>query len=113
MLRLVLLVAAVGVLARLDELAGDEAARIEDGEDREERRELAADRGHTAKASIPLGGNGSVVAMSTTHEHQGMDATWTVALSATLHCLTGCAIGEVLGMIIGSALGWSAGATVA
>ena len=52
--------------------------------------------------------------MSTTHEHrQGLDATWTVALSATLHCLTGCAIGEVLGMIIGSALGWSAGATVA
>jgi hypothetical protein len=30
-----------------------------------------------------------------------------VALSATLHCLTGCAIGEVLGMIIGTALGWS------
>jgi len=42
-----------------------------------------------------------------------MDATWSVALSATLHCLTGCAIGEVLGMIIGSALGWSNGATVA
>jgi Domain of unknown function (DUF4396) len=30
-----------------------------------------------------------------------------VALSATLHCLTGCAIGEVVGMIIGTALGWS------
>jgi hypothetical protein len=42
-----------------------------------------------------------------------MEASWTVALSATLHCLTGCAIGEVLGMIIGSALGWSNGATVA
>jgi hypothetical protein len=28
-----------------------------------------------------------------------------VALSATLHCLTGCAIGEVLGMVIGTALG--------
>ena len=28
------------------------------------------------------------------------------AFSATLHCLTGCAIGEVLGMVIGSALGW-------
>jgi Domain of unknown function (DUF4396) len=45
------------------------------------------------------------------HEHH--DASWTMALSATLHCLTGCAIGEVLGMIIGSALGWSNGATVA
>jgi len=36
-----------------------------------------------------------------------------VALSATLHCLTGCAIGEVLGMIIGSALGWSNWGTIA
>jgi len=47
------------------------------------------------------------------HARQGMDASWSVALSATLHCLTGCAIGEVLGMIIGTALGWSSGATVA
>ena len=30
-----------------------------------------------------------------------------LAISATLHCLTGCAIGEVLGMVIGTALGWS------
>jgi Domain of unknown function (DUF4396) len=29
------------------------------------------------------------------------------AFSATVHCLTGCSIGEVLGMVIGSALGWS------
>jgi hypothetical protein len=29
-----------------------------------------------------------------------------LALSATVHCLTGCAIGEVLGMVIGTALGW-------
>ena len=36
-----------------------------------------------------------------------------VALSATLHCLTGCAIGEVLGMIIGTALGFSQWGTVA
>lgn len=41
------------------------------------------------------------------------DASWTTALSATLHCLTGCAIGEVLGMIIGTALGWADGPTVA
>src|SRR5919199_1861754 len=54
--------------------------------------------------------------MTTTHEHHDhheMEASWTMALSATLHCLTGCAIGEVLGMIIGSALGWSNGATIA
>jgi len=29
-----------------------------------------------------------------------------VALSATLHCLTGCGIGEVLGLVIASTLGW-------
>ena len=34
------------------------------------------------------------------------------AVSATLHCLTGCAIGEVLGLIIGTALGWSNTATI-
>jgi Domain of unknown function (DUF4396) len=36
-----------------------------------------------------------------------------VALNATLHCLTGCAIGEVLGVVIGTALGWSSLATIA
>jgi hypothetical protein len=36
-----------------------------------------------------------------------------VALSATLHCLTGCAIGEVAGVAIGTALGWSDMATIA
>jgi hypothetical protein len=36
-----------------------------------------------------------------------------LALSATLHCLTGCAIGEVAGMVIGTALGWSEWGTVA
>ena len=29
-----------------------------------------------------------------------------LALSATVHCLTGCGIGEVLGLVISSALGW-------
>ncbi|TYB50752.1 DUF4396 domain-containing protein [Nonomuraea sp. PA05] len=38
--------------------------------------------------------------------HEPMKATWGVAASATLHCLTGCAIGEVLGMVIATALGW-------
>jgi hypothetical protein len=35
-----------------------------------------------------------------------------VAFSATLHCLTGCAIGEVTGMIIGTALGFSDWGTI-
>jgi hypothetical protein len=36
-----------------------------------------------------------------------------LAFSATLHCLTGCAIGEVLGMVIGTALGFSDMGTIA
>src|ERR671916_939925 len=59
--------------------------------------------------------------MSTTAEHhhhhhelptsgRALDA---VALSATLHCLTGCAIGEVTGMVLGTALGFSQWGTVA
>ena len=35
------------------------------------------------------------------------------AASATLHCLTGCAIGEITGLIIGTALGLSNLATIA
>ena len=34
------------------------------------------------------------------------------ALSATIHCLTGCAIGEVLGLVIGTALGWGTAQTI-
>ena len=44
--------------------------------------------------------------------HGGGKVTWKAAAQATLHCLTGCAIGEVLGMIIGTALGWGNGATI-
>lgn len=36
-----------------------------------------------------------------------------LAFSATVHCLTGCAIGEVLGMVLGTAWGWGNGATIA
>ncbi len=55
------------------------------------------------------------------HDHSAMDhrtvghgpVSWRMAASATLHCLTGCAIGEVLGMVIGTALGWGNVATIA
>jgi len=36
-----------------------------------------------------------------------------LAVSATTHCLTGCAIGEVLGMVIATALGWADVASIA
>ena len=39
--------------------------------------------------------------------------TRSMALSATLHCLTGCAIGEIAGLMIGTAIGLSAGWTIA
>jgi uncharacterized protein DUF4396 len=52
-----------------------------------------------------------------THHHHALPtsgrALTGVALSATLHCLTGCAIGEVAGVAIGTALGWSDLATIA
>ena len=45
------------------------------------------------------------------HDHHAMptsgSALTSVAFSATLHCLTGCAIGEITGMAIGTALGFS------
>ena len=37
------------------------------------------------------------------HEQKNLNK---MAASATLHCLTGCAIGEVAGLVIGTALGW-------
>jgi hypothetical protein len=58
--------------------------------------------------------------MSTVHTHPheaphnhspgGINA---MAASATLHCLTGCAIGEIAGLMIGTALGMSVGLTIA
>jgi hypothetical protein len=39
--------------------------------------------------------------------------TWRMAASATLHCLTGCAIGEVLGLVIATALGWATAPSIA
>jgi len=41
-------------------------------------------------------------------EHvSGSTTSWRTAVSATLHCLTGCAIGEVLGMVLATWWGWS------
>ena len=44
----------------------------------------------------------------TSHEHHGhADSSWGTAASATLHCLTGCALGVVLGMVLSTWWGWS------
>ena len=57
---------------------------------------------------------------ATVHDHAQEEAMPTggselnsLAFSATVHCLTGCAIGEVLGMVIGTALGFSDLGTIA
>jgi hypothetical protein len=45
------------------------------------------------------------------HQHAGRELN-RLAVIATAHCLTGCAIGEILGLVIGTALGWGNGATI-
>jgi hypothetical protein len=49
------------------------------------------------------------------HGHHGHGATspWRTATHSTLHCLTGCVIGEVAGLMIGVTLGFSPWATIA
>jgi hypothetical protein len=70
------------------------------------------DAHHHEHASDAHAGHGEM------HGHGGADGhvgsvSWGMAAQATLHCLTGCAIGEVLGMVIGTALGWSNMPTIA
>src|ERR1044072_2158950 len=68
---------------------------------------------------MPQGGIGEAMEATTAeHDHhhemptEGAALTG-VAISATLHCLTGCAIGEIAGMVIGTAAGLGTGAPVA
>ena len=49
----------------------------------------------------------------TAHAHHAGASLNRVAFSATAHCLTGCAIGEVLGLVIATALGWGNAASIA
>ena len=60
--------------------------------------------GHTAHGAAGEAGEAG---------HGGGDSSWSAAVSATLHCLTGCAIGEVLGMVLGTWWGWGTWETVA
>jgi hypothetical protein len=56
-------------------------------------------------------------ATTRSHDHHELPTSGrpldAVALSATLHCLTGCALGEIAGMVIGTALGFSDLGTIA
>ena len=47
------------------------------------------------------------------HDHQDGPSLTRTAVSATLHCLTGCAIGEVLGMVLATWWGWSNAPSIA
>jgi hypothetical protein len=42
-----------------------------------------------------------------------MDTTWRMAITATRHCLTGCAIGEITGMVLSTWWGWGNAANIA
>lgn len=46
------------------------------------------------------------------HESNAHHSIDSMAVSATLHCLTGCAIGEVLGLVIGTVIGLSTMTTI-
>jgi hypothetical protein len=53
------------------------------------------------------------MSVTTATHHPSHRVTWSMAATATAHCLTGCAIGEVLGVVIGSAAGLPNALTVA
>lgn len=44
---------------------------------------------------------------------QGAQSLNRLGVSATVHCMTGCAIGEILGLVISTALGWGNLASIA
>jgi hypothetical protein len=49
----------------------------------------------------------------TKHADHGSGSMRPMAVAATLHCLSGCAIGEIAGLVIGTAAGLGNGATIA
>lgn len=61
--------------------------------------------GHGSHGAAPA-------AVHAAHAGHAHGSGWGDAARVTLHCLTGCAIGEWLGLAIGVSLGWSIGATI-
>ncbi len=47
------------------------------------------------------------------HGEHGGPSLNRLSVSATLHCMTGCVIGEVIGLAIATALGWSTAGQIA
>ncbi|MFG2191177.1 DUF4396 domain-containing protein [Streptomyces sp. NPDC048639] len=68
-------------------------------------------------AERDIHGEEGVTAEQNAHDEQGghhqAAADWPTAARATVHCLTGCAIGEIVGMAIGTALAWHNAPTMA
>lgn len=44
--------------------------------------------------------------------HVNSGSLWRPAVQATVHCLTGCAIGEIVGMVLATWLGWGNAASI-
>jgi hypothetical protein len=79
-------------------------------DDRSPGRE--AEQGSTTCDNTPAGYD--LQLMAAHHHSDGAETSRNrVAAAATLHCLTGCAIGEVLGMVLGTAFSLGNAATVA
>src|SRR5436190_23312149 len=71
----------------------------------------------TARGKSPSPSTGITHTMHPTsrkphHAEHPPSPGWNMAVSATLHCLTGCAIGEILGMVIATALNLSNAASI-
>ncbi len=60
----------------------------------------------------PAADDGTHVPTESGHDHHDMGGLNSMAASATLHCLTGCAIGEIAGLMIGTAAGLGNGPTI-
>jgi hypothetical protein len=60
-----------------------------------------------------MGGLTPAVRQTAPMSRQRQQSLNALALSATVHCLTGCAIGEVLGMILSTWWGWGNAASIA
>jgi hypothetical protein len=75
---------------------------------------MDGDQNHSHHASLATSATPSPSGVSSRQRGSARSSDLNrLALSATLHCLTGCGIGEVLGMVIGTALGWDNLPTIA